>query len=61
MLLHYITWDVDPVIFNLGPLSVRWYGALFSGAFLISYIWLIKLFKQEKVDIKILDGMTNNQ
>ncbi len=58
MVLQYITWDVDPVLFNLGPLSVRWYGALFSGAFLISYIWLIKLFKQEKVDIKILDGMT---
>ena len=58
MFLQYITWDVDPVMFTLGPLSIRWYGALFSGSFLISYIWLIKLFKQEKVPLKILDGLT---
>ena len=58
MVLQYITWDIDPVLFNLGPLSIRWYGALFSGSFLISYLWLIKLFKQEKVPVKILDGLT---
>lgn len=58
MYLQFITWDVSPVAFTLGPLSVRWYGILFSGSFLISYIWLTKLFKQEKVPVKILDGLT---
>lgn len=58
MILQYITWDIDPVIFTLGPLSIRWYGILFSGSFLISYLWLTKLFKDEKVSINILDGLT---
>lgn len=58
MFLQFITWDVDPVIFTLGPLSIRWYGLLFSGSFFISYLWMIKIFKHEKVSLKILDGLT---
>ena len=35
-----LEWNVDPVLFHLGPLQIRWYGLLFAialmGAF---YIW----------------------
>ena len=58
MIFQFITWDVDPILFTLGPISIHWYGALFSGSFLISYIWLTKLFKKEKVPVSVLDGLT---
>ncbi|MDN5292400.1 MAG: phosphatidylglycerol---prolipoprotein diacylglyceryl transferase, partial [Anaerophaga sp.] len=29
-ILNYITWNPDPEIFSLGPLSVRYYGLFFA-------------------------------
>ena len=37
-MLSYIIWNVDPEIFPIGPLSLRWYGLLFAGAFILSYM-----------------------
>ena len=31
--------DIDPVIFSVGPISIRWYGLAYIAAFLICY-WL---------------------
>ena len=36
-ILNFIHWNVDPEIFTLGKLSVRWYGLLFASGFLIGY------------------------
>jgi phosphatidylglycerol:prolipoprotein diacylglycerol transferase len=33
--LQFILWTIDPEIFDLGSLQVRWYGLLFASAFLI--------------------------
>ena len=30
-------WDVDPVIFNVGPLAIRWYSLSWIAAFVIGY------------------------
>lgn len=45
--LNYITWNVDPVLFHLGPLEVRWYGLLWALAILSAYWIVIKIFKHE--------------
>lgn len=58
MNLLHIVWDVSPVIFNIGSLSVRWYGVLFAFAFIVSYLLLKKMFEKEKVPIYFLDKMT---
>ena len=29
-MLNYIIWDVDPVLFSLGNIHVRWYGLLWA-------------------------------
>ena len=58
MNLLQIVWDVSPVIFNLGSLSIRWYGVLFALAFVISYLLLKKVFQKENVSIYFLDKMT---
>lgn len=43
----FVTWNADPVIFSLGPISVRWYGLAFAVGFLIGYNIVAKMFKHE--------------
>lgn len=47
MLLSEVYWNVDPVIFSLGPLSVRWYGLMFAIGFTLGYIIVARMFKHE--------------
>jgi prolipoprotein diacylglyceryl transferase len=46
MLIH---WQADPVLLQLGPLALRWYGLLFVGAFLVGQWMLARLFRAEGV------------
>lgn len=48
MILSYITWDVSPEIFSIGPLTLRWYGLLFASGFLIGYYIVKQMFLVEK-------------
>src|SRR6056297_600588 len=56
-LLLFIRWNVSPEIFNLGPLSVRWYGLLFASGFLIGYYIAEKMFKSEGISEKWIDSL----
>lgn len=47
MTLTSITWDVSPVLFSLGPLSIRWYGLAFAIGFIIGYNIVARMFKHE--------------
>jgi len=49
MHLLYIHWRINPVIFKLGFLSLRYYSILFTGGILFSYIFLHRLFKTENI------------
>ncbi len=54
--LAAIVWDVDPEIFSLGPLSVRWYGLSWVLAF-VSSIYLVKsFFKKDGVNPELVDS-----
>lgn len=46
MILQVI-WDVNPEIFSLGPLSVRWYGALWAVGIFLALIIVSKIYKHE--------------
>ncbi|MFD2248105.1 prolipoprotein diacylglyceryl transferase [Pontibacter ruber] len=46
-ILQYITWNVDPEIFSIGPLSIRWYGLLFALGFLLGQRILTKIYVAE--------------
>lgn len=48
---------LDPVLFSLGPLTIRWYGALFSGGFIVGYFIMQHLFKLRGYDTRDLDKM----
>lgn len=46
-ILNYIPWNVDPEIFSIGPLSIRWYGLLFALGFVIGQRILTKIYVAE--------------
>jgi phosphatidylglycerol---prolipoprotein diacylglyceryl transferase len=56
-IIGFITWNVNPEIFHLGPFSIRWYGLLFASGFLIGYYLGEKMFKWENVNPKWLDSL----
>ena len=55
MLLNYIIWNADPIIFKMGPLRVGWYGLLLATGFAIAYLVFQKIAKNEKVDLNLID------
>ena len=57
MLSLFINWDVTPEIFNLGGISVRYYGLLFALAFIFGYKVEEKMFKSENLPMPWLDKL----
>ncbi len=47
-MLNYITWTVDPELFSIGSLTVRWYGLLWAIGIWLALIIVQKIFKHEK-------------
>ncbi len=50
-------WDADPIAFTLGPLTLRWYGLLFAGGFVIGYFIMQYMFKKRGYDQNDLDRL----
>lgn len=55
-MLNFITWDVSPEIFTLGPITMRWYGLLFVMGFILGQPILKHIYKtdgrkEEDVDV----------
>ena len=52
-----IHWSMNPEIFSLGPLSVRWYGLLFISGFILGWFIFKKFFEEEGVPVTLLDPL----
>lgn len=57
-MLAFITWNINPEIFSLGPLHIRYYGILFALAFVVDYYIFIRFFKRDKLPLALLDSLT---
>jgi len=57
MIFSAITWNVDPEIFSIGQLSIRWYGLLFATAFLSGYIVFTRYLATERLNSEMLDRL----
>jgi prolipoprotein diacylglyceryl transferase len=57
MIIDAITWDVDPEIFSIGNLSIRWYGLLFASAFLAGYLVFTRYLKTDRLTSEMLDQL----
>lgn len=50
------SWPFSPILFQLGPLTIRWYGVMYAIAFILGYLWFcyskagksLKVSKEEK-------------
>lgn len=47
MIADYIVWNADPMLFNLGPLHIRWYGMMFAIGFWLGTNIVAKMFRHE--------------
>lgn len=47
---------MNPVLFHLGPIEIRYYGILFALAFLIGYFILRKLAKEKNISEDLIDS-----
>ena len=48
---------LNPIAFTFGPLSVRWYGLLFSSGFIIGYIIMQIFFRRKHYQTEDLDKL----
>lgn len=48
MLFNSIVWNIDPVLVDLGPIQVRWYGLLWAVGIWLALMIVQKIFKHEK-------------
>ena len=51
------TWNIDPVLLEIGPIQIRWYGLLFLSGFLIGYQGMQWIFKKEGYSESKLDPL----
>lgn len=52
-----IQWDVDPVIFSLWSMDVRWYSLLFIFGFILGWFIFRWFFRREGISEKLLDPL----
>ena len=53
----FVDWNVDPVIFSIGPLAIRYYSLFFAIAFWLGYVIVDRMFKSEGVPDFWLDKL----
>lgn len=57
MIFQAITWNVDPEIFSIGQLSIRWYGLMFAMAFLSGYLVFTRFLATERLSSEMMDQL----
>ncbi len=54
---NYFIWNVNPVMFAIGSIQVRWYGVLFATGLAIGYYLLKKVFRQENKNPELVETL----
>jgi len=49
--------DINPILFEYGPLSIRWYGLFFAIGLVLNYLILRWIFNREKLPATHLDSL----
>lgn len=55
--MDYFTWNASPILLELGPLQLRWYGLLFVGSFFAGLMIAKWIFRREGKDPQVLDTL----
>lgn len=57
ILMEYFVWNVDPVLFSWGPVTIRWYGLFFALGFFQGFLILKWMFRREGKPPEDLDDL----
>lgn len=57
MMLNFIHWNINPEVFNIGGIGLRYYSLLFVSGLISGYIILKRIYKLENVQIEQLDKL----
>ncbi|MEM7260899.1 MAG: prolipoprotein diacylglyceryl transferase [Planctomycetota bacterium] len=52
-----IEWTADPIAFEIGPVTVRWYGILFASGFIVGFMFMRGVFRREGKPDEDLDTL----
>ena len=55
--MDYFVWNVTPEIFSVGPITVRWYGALFATGFICGYFLMQWIYRRENKNVAELENL----
>ena len=53
-----VRWNVDPVIFNIGSIEIRYYSLMFVAAFILGMYIFANMLKRENKDSKLLEKVS---
>ena len=53
----FVHWHVNPVLFHLGSLEIRWYSLLFVAGFILGWYIFRWFFRREGIPEKLLDPL----
>jgi len=57
MQLNYIMWDIEPELFNLFGISIRYYGLFFVSGFILAVYMLGRIYKKEELSAEDLQKL----
>lgn len=52
-----LTWNIDPILLNLGPLEIRYYGVFFALGLYLAYTLARKMCSQKNLSLEKLDTL----
>jgi len=52
-----MVWSVDPILFELGPFSVKWYGLLFAISFIVGFYIMERIYRLESKPVESLNSL----
>ena len=55
--MRHLIWNVDPAIFILGPIEVRWYGLFFALGFFLGFQIMAQFYRREQRDLENLSEL----
>lgn len=55
--LLYVTWDINPILLQIGPLAIRYYSLLFIAGFPLGYWLFWKFYQREGVNTDLLEPL----
>ncbi|MEI7661938.1 MAG: prolipoprotein diacylglyceryl transferase [Bacteroidota bacterium] len=58
MIINYIHWNIDPEIYIIPGISIRYYGILFVGGLILCVFILSRIFKHENIPLVNLERLS---